>query len=431
MVATNAPAELVRVKIKAFSSSWSTLTANDFSATADWGDLAEGQNEVRIAVSTSDPTVTIVSVHPQTVYVRLEPFTKELKEVQVELLDRDQVPLGYRVYSPEIEPSLVSVEGAASAIDRVAKLSVGISLANQRTLIERQLAPTPLDSDGRPVSGVTMTPAQVAVRVSIEKRQNFREVAVRARTEGQAARGYFVSGVDVVPATVTIVGPPSVIENMGGLVDIEGEIDVTGATRMIAGRMALDLPEGVSVLDSQEGEEFTVLVTVGIDAVSGGTTVELPLKAKRIQEGLVAKLSVPMVDVIITGPAVLLDELQTDLVDAYLDLSGLGVGTHQVRPLVDILVEQNPELRDLIVSDVSPKFVEVTIAEPPTMTPTPSATPTSTPTITPSVSLSGTLSIDITSSPTLSGTMSIDVTPGLTGTAVVTGTVVATPTRNQ
>ena len=206
---------------------------------------------------------------------------------------------------------------------------------------------------------------------------------------------------------------------------------MTGATRMIAGRMALDLPEGVSVLDSQEGEEFTVLVTVGIDAVSGGTTVELPLKAKRIQEGLVAKLSVPMVDVIITGPAVLLDELQTDLVDAYLDLSGLGVGTHQVRPLVDILVEQNPELRDLIVSDVSPKFVEVTIAEPPTMTPTPSATPTSTPTITPSVSLSGTLSIDITSSPTLSGTMTIDVTPGLTGTAVVTGTVVATPTRNQ
>lgn len=37
-VATNDPVQNVSVRIRAFSSSWATLTADDFSATADWGD---------------------------------------------------------------------------------------------------------------------------------------------------------------------------------------------------------------------------------------------------------------------------------------------------------------------------------------------------------------------------------------------------------
>jgi len=106
-----------------------------------------------------------------------------------------------------------------------------------------------------------------------------------------------------------------------------------------------------------------------------------------------------MVDVILTGPAVLLDELQTDLLDAYVDLTALGVGTHRVRPIVDILVDQDSQLRDLVVKNISPEYIEVTISLPPTNTPTPTMTITPTPTIAATATITATQAIESTLTP--------------------------------
>lgn len=377
-VVTNAPADSVQVELRAFSSTWEHLRVSDFSVTANWGELEPGVNTVDVKVTCADPTVSILDIHPEMVYVRVEPKRSELKKVEVELTERDQVPLGYRVYSPEVSPTFIAVEGSASAVDRVAQMKVSLSLIDQRTSLERQVEPIPVDREGRRVEGVSFSPTKVTVRVPIEKKQNYREVAVRVRTTGTPSRGYFFSGLDVVPPTVTVVGPPETIEAMGGYVETKREIDLTGATRMIAQKMELDLPEGVSVLDSREGEVFYVLVTANIDAVTAGTTIEVPLSAKKVREDLQARMSVPTVDVILTGPAVLLDELQTDLLDAYVDVSGLGVGTHQLEPKVEMLVPEDSELRDLVVKDISPKYVEVTLSLPPTATPTMEVSPTPT-----------------------------------------------------
>ncbi|MFH1085884.1 MAG: hypothetical protein V1772_09010 [Chloroflexota bacterium] len=402
VVVLNAPAGLqpineysrnVRVRLRAFDSSWQRLTRDDFTITVDWAGLGEGTHNVPIQVTCDDPTVTVLRANPATQTVILERVKRESREVVIELQGREDVPLGYRVDAPEITPSLISVEGPASLVDRVDHLAVSLSLRNQNRTLESILEPVPVDGDGRAVVGVKLVPAAVTVRVVIEKRQNYREVAVRARTTGQPARGYFVSGVDIVPAIVTLVGPPSVVENMGGLVDVDGEVNIAAATRMVAERHTLDLPDGVSVLGSREGEPFTVLVTVGIDAVTGGTTVELRVQVRKLQEGLVARLSVSALDVILTGPAVVLDALQTNLLAAYLDLSGLPEGVHQIRPQVEVVAGQDSPLRDLVVKDVSPKFIEVTISLPPTPTPTSTPEPTEAPTETPAPTVTPTLRV--------------------------------------
>ncbi|MFP3895755.1 MAG: YbbR-like domain-containing protein [Anaerolineales bacterium] len=400
LVVTNDPADALEVKIRTFSSTWEQLGVNDFNATADWGDLEANMNTVDVEVTCADPTVKILDFHPKTIYVRLEPKREEDKEVEVVLEGRGEVPLGYRVYSPEVEPDSVTVAGPSSAVDRVEKVSISVSLVNQRQSLERQVEPVPLDSEGERVTDVTISPAEVTLRVPIERRQNYREVAIRVRTTGAPSRGYFFSGLDVVPPTVTVVGPLETIEEMGGYVETKGQIDLTGATRMIAQKMEIDLPEGVSVLDSREGEPFFILVTANIDAVTGGTTVEVPLRGENVQEDLRVEMSVSAVDVILTGPAALLEELETDLLDAYVDLDGLEEGTHQVEPKVEIIAPEDSELQDLAVKDVSPKYVEVTLNPGSTpvsgdeVSPTPTATNTVTPTMTPTQAPTATPTIE-------------------------------------
>ena len=385
LVATNNPPQTVRVRLRTFSSTWAMLTAADFDVTADWSDLTEGLHSVPVKVSCANRTVTILSVHPDTIFVRLERVREITRTVEIELKDQDAVPLGYAVGVPQVKPLEVIVSGPSSTVDNVSRVVATLSLLGQRSTIERTIELVPLDESGKPVNGVTLKPSAVSVRLPIEKRENYREVAIRVRTKGQPARGYYVSSVTVLPASVTVVGPPSVIEKLGSLIDVEGEIDVSGATRMVAARMPLSLPEGVSVVGASMGQPYEVVVTVGIDPVVGGMTLELPLVVRHLPEGMIAQLSVRTVDVIITGPAVLLDELQADLLEAYVDLGSLGVGTHQVRPGVDILVSQDSKLRELTIKDILPQYVDVTIIQPtptptPTLTPTPTATPTLTPT---------------------------------------------------
>jgi YbbR domain-containing protein len=393
----------------------------------DWKGLGEGVHPVPVKVICSDPTVTIQGTQPETLYVQLERILRQAVEVKVELQDRDQVPLGYAVDPPEVNPSFVMVEGPATAVGRVASLVASVSLAGQRTAVERTVAPRAVDEAGKAVPGLTIT-TTVQVKLNVQQKLNYREVTVRARTKGHPARGYFVSAVNVDPSTFTVVGPPATIAAMSGLVSVRGEVDLTGVTRLVAERMTLDLPEGVSVLTETQGEAPKVLVTVEVDAVKGGTTVEIPLKTKKLREGLVAKLSVPAVDAIITGPSVLLDDLQIELLDAYVDLTGLITGTHLITPTVDVLVSRNPKLGDLAVTDISPKSVEVTISVAPPLTPTPFfglivggpgmfVTPTGT--------LTATLSL-----PTPTGTRPTATPPGVSPTATPAAKDIApTPIR--
>ena len=113
-----------------------------------------------------------------------------------------------------------------------------------------------------------------------------------------------------------------------------------------------------TAIDENNEPLTEVLVTVEIDAITSGTTIEVPLTARDLSDGYEVELSVETVDVILTGPAVVIDELNTALVEAYVDLSGLEEGTHQLKTSVELLVAQNPNLADLVVTSISPAFVE-------------------------------------------------------------------------
>ncbi len=369
LIAVNDPPETVRVRIRTFTSSWPSLTSKSFRAVADWSGVSEGSNEVPVKVSSTDRTVSVLRVQPSVLTAEMEQLEMNVRNVDANLEGIEDLPLGYSVELVGVEPDAVTLKGPASRVGQVERLVAFVSLVNMREPGERNVPVVALDGDGRPIEGVSTSPEAVTVSFDIQRRLNYREVAVRARTVGNPARGYFVSSVNVDPATITVVGPPAIIATMPGLVSVDGEVDVSGATRMVAARLGLDLPSGVSVLAEGEEQPQEILVTVGIDAVMGGTTVEMPLQIRKLSEGMAATLSVPSVDVIITGPSVLLDGLQIDLLDAYVDLGGLGAGTHQVRTAVEILVSQHPELGDLQVSSISPAYVEAVVRE--SVSPTP------------------------------------------------------------
>jgi len=398
MAVINNPARTTSVEIRAFTSSWERLSAASFMATADLDGLGPGVHQVPVNVTCVDDTVDILSARPDTLRVELEPVMQRTMTVTAELEDVDTLPLGYSAEVSGINPAVVTLHGAQSRIDQVAKVVAQVSMVGAREPATAEVDLVAIRAGGGQVEGVNVLPETAEVSYQIARRFNYREVAVRTRTEGTPARGYFVSNVRVEPDIVTLVGPPAIIAEMPGVVSTAGTVDISGASRMVAQRLPLDLPEGVSVLSETEGTLEEVLVTVEIDPVMGGTTLEVPLIARRRPPDLLADLSVRSVDIILTGPAVILDELQADLIQAFVDVNGLGPGVHQLKVEVIVDVDANPRLADLVVNSVAPTSVEVTLTLLPTPTPTPTVSPT--PSLTPTPTATATAAPTATPTPT-------------------------------
>lgn len=379
---TTLPENSARVRIRAFSTSWSTLTASSFKATVDLANRLPGVGTAPVRVTCSDQLVSVIETQPQTIYVELELLQAVSMTVQAGLVNVEDLPLGYSAAISMVSPFLITVEGPARLITQVTTISAPVSLIGQRASGERTVELKALDKTGRILTGLIIKPQSVVVAFDIERKLNYREVAVRALTTGHPAQGYYVAGITVDPGTVTVVGPPAIVASMPGLVSTKKTIDVTAVTKSFIQRLPLDLPDGVTIYSVETPPRQEVFVSVEIAPYLGGSTIEVPLKTRKLTAGLVARLSVPAVDIIITGPTVVLSQLTIDMLDAYVDLGGLGVGKHQVKATVAVLVALSADLGELTVTSISPEFVEVDILTAPPPTPIPlvsGASPTLTP----------------------------------------------------
>ena len=343
-----------RVRLRALASTWEGIKPEELQATVDLAELRAGQHEVPVTIQTLNEDVVLLSTDPAQVTVTLEETDSRRVRVKVRVLDEESVPLGYTSGLPVVSPEQVTVSGAKTQVAQVSEAIIELSVRNARETVVRQEVPLLQDSAGNEVRGLTLFPPTVTVSVAIERQVGYRDVTVRAVTQGTPAAGYWISNISVEPALVTVYGQQSVIESLPGYLDTQ-PIDVQNATRDAIRRVALALPEGVLVLGDGAGKDG-ILVQINIEPLLGGQTIRRQLEIQNLRAGLAATASLTHVDIILSGPLPALQELKPDDVQVVLDLLGLPRGTHKVTPKVIL-----PEGLGLEVKSIVPDIVEVTI----------------------------------------------------------------------
>ncbi|MBM4426006.1 MAG: hypothetical protein FJ031_02075, partial [Chloroflexi bacterium] len=218
-----------------------------------------------------------------------------------------------------------------------------------------------LDEAGQKVSGVTLSPETVRVSLPVSQQGGYRDVAVKVTIIGRVASGYRLTDLSVFPPVVTVYSSdPDLVVSLPGVIETQ-PLDLQNAQEDINMRLALNLPEGISIIGEQ-----TVLVQAGVSPIESSVT----LAGERIEiigleNGLTAQVSPTSVDVILSGPLSLLDTLTRQSVRATVDLTGLTPGTYQLTPKVEILIA------NIVVESILPNTIEVVITPISTPTPTP------------------------------------------------------------
>ena len=363
--------ERVQIRIRAPQSSWTTLAASNFAAQLDLRALEPGSYNIPLLVTSSDPRVTIVSRQPEDVSVVLEPFIEREMLVQVNITA--QPSFSYYMPSPQaVAPMTVTVGGAKQLVEQVASAVAQVSLANVTAPVAVRRPVLLLDLQGGEISnGLTVEPPTVVVSATVEQRPGYRVLPVVPKRTGQPAPGYRYTSIDVEPPEVVVYGSPATIDTLPGYVGT-AEVPIEGAVGDVSERVALELPENVSVV----GDTQSVLVRIHITPLEDSITIGRSPVFLGLGEGLTATTNLKIVEIVLAGPVPRLNALTPGDVRVVLNLVGLEPGLHSLEP--EVIVPEG-----LRAESVVPRTVPVEVRLIPSPTVTVTVTVTVTITVTP------------------------------------------------
>jgi YbbR domain-containing protein len=354
----------VEVTLRAPRSVWDIIEADPQTVRAilDLSGLSSGEHSLDLQIQINARPVQIVSVGPRTITFTLEVLTAQTLPVDLSL--SGETAVGYQAGEAVLNPLKVVVAGAQTQVQKVKRARVSINLSGIRENYDQTLPVDILDEAGQKVDGVTISPKSVHVTLPVSQQGGYRDVAVKVLVTGRVASGYHLTDISVFPPVVTVFATnPELVNTLPGVVETQ-PLELQNAKEDISTRIALNLPEGISIVGEQ-----TVLIEAGVSPIESSVTLAgEKVEVVNLGTGLNAEVSPATVDVIVSGPLPLLDTLTRQDVRVTVDLSGLEVGTHQITAKVEVLIS------DVVVESILPNTIEVVV------TPVGSTTPTTTPT---------------------------------------------------
>lgn len=356
------PTEM-ELTLRAPHSVWDVIESDPQSirAVLDLSGLSSGEHTSEVQIQIDARPVQIVSASPRTVTFLLESLDTQTFDLNLSL--SGEAAIGYQIGEPVLETTEVVVAGAQSQVEKVARARVQVNVSGLREDFDQTLPVEVLDEKGQIVEGVTVSPEAIHISLPVSQQGGYRDVAVKVIVSGRAASGYRLTDISVYPPIVTVfASDPQLVNNLPGIVETQ-PLSLQNAQENINTRLALNLPEGVSIVGEQ-----TVLIQAGISPIESSVTLgSEKVEIIGIDPGLTAQVSPMTVDVILSGPLPLLDTLTRQGVRVTVDLTGLGIGTHQVVPKVEVLIS------DIVVESILPNTLEVVISliGTPAVTPTP------------------------------------------------------------
>jgi YbbR domain-containing protein len=341
----------VQLTLRAPQSIWAHLLVDDsqIRAVIDLAGLAAGEHNVPVQIQIKLSPVRIVSRSPESIRLSLETLASRTLPLEPEI--SGQPAIGYQAGIVELNPKEVVISGPESLIQKAEKALAEIRIDGARSNVVLDVTIRIVDNEGKILNGITITPEKTIIQVPITQQGGYRDIAVKVVWRGQLARGYRLTNISVFPPAVTVFsGDPTLVNALPGFVETE-PLNLNGTSQDIELRLGLNLPAGISVVGEQ-----TVLVQVGIDAIEGSFSFNnMPVTVVGLGDGLSAQIAPETVDIILTGPLPFLEKLTANDILIILDLTDLGIGTHQIEPDVDILIDE------IEVQSVFPGTVEVII----------------------------------------------------------------------
>ncbi len=353
----------VRMRVEVPQRAYSTVSAVNFNPRLDLTRISGvGEQELRVTTTSTTSYGSVEDVQPDTVTVVVDEYVTNYR-IPVIVEVTGSYPEGYYGSGISLDPSAVAVSGPKTLVDQVSRVVVEYDvsrLSARAGKVRSARTMRFLDSKGNEVdsSMLEATSADVVLRTIVVEQTLYPKRTIPLNTtaliEGEPAEGYRVKSVSVSPDTLMVAGEKEALELVDDLF-LTSPVNVNGATATFYQQARVRRPAELEHLSAD-----AVTVTVEIEPILVACTYpNTKLAARGTGSGLKAALEKKTLSVVLTGPQLVVENLRSSKVTAYVDVNGLKAGEY-VLP-----VQLHVEGADMsqLSYEITPATVQVTLTE--------------------------------------------------------------------
>jgi YbbR domain-containing protein len=335
----------INVKVKGRRSLIADLKPQDIEAEVNLQGRMEGENLLPVSV-TVPGNVELLDFSPKEIMVVLDAVIEEQMPVYADIKG---VPAeGYAYTKPVVRPQAVVVKGPRTLVNSIKKVAVQVDISGKNATVVSTLPLRVLDAQDREQRGITFRPDVVEVTVPVVPVSS---VPISPDIKGSPQEGYIVKDVRVAVPVVVLTGGRDVLRSIDTV--FTEPINIEGLTQTVSRDVRLILPRGVKIFEEQVK---TVRVTVEIEKLSSRTLTFRPeeIAVNNLSPEFTAELENRDIVLTVRGPESIIDRVNKNMVEIYVDILGLVEGEHMLKIRASIP-------RPYTIAEIQPESIKVTL----------------------------------------------------------------------
>lgn len=288
---------------------------------------------------------------PSYVSVMIKNKVSTVSSVSYELINLDKLDPKLNVKSVTLSKSEVVVKGSESALNKIAWIKALVDLDNSDlteagTFDVDNVLLVAYDSSGKILNNVEIVPSTLSATLVLDSYHT--SVPIEVKTTGKLVAGKAIESIlinNTSDFALTIYGNEETVSKIKSI-PVVIDVDGLGSNTVKPYTVTLTKPTGVRYMSDSV---VTLSLTFGeedqksIDITNIRTTnLGSSLKANIV--------SSEPISVICKGVKSVLDEVDASNIDAYVDLTGLGVGDYDVEVKID---NSNPLVTYIVSSTIT------------------------------------------------------------------------------
>ena len=310
----------------------------------DLRDLKPGSHKVSLKYSGADSIASVeYKLDPSTAAIVIYEKLSVSKSLTKEIVNKDKLDSKYTINDITFDRDEVYVKGAEYKLNQVAIVKALVDIEqivnpNVGTTTLKEIPLVAYDSKGEKLD-VEIVPATVDAKIEIASPS--KEVPFKVIPEGEVVFGKAINSITLSNTKTKIYGDQESLEK---ITYIPVKINVAGLSDDAEFNINVSKPSGV-----REISVPAVVAKVSLSSTSETTINGVNIETRNLENGLVARAASAKdssISVIVKGTSTNIKAITKDNLTAYVDLQGLGVGTHTVNVSVtgdDVKLSYKPK----------------------------------------------------------------------------------------
>lgn len=342
--------ENVHARVETSQSNYTHVTGDTVRAELDLSQITKaGVHRVELVGVTSYGQV--VQLSPSSVEVTVESRGSRYVPVNVELTGDMQDSLWYNI--SRTNPAQVLVSGPSSLLQTAVSARVQVDVTGQTASYDRSAPLVLLDGQGEEIaSSLTASPSFIMMSIEVYPKVQL-SVSKNAETAtvGTLPEGYELTGIEVQPETITVAAEQSLLDALEEL--SFDPINLDGRTSSFTAVTTLNALRDMRYVSS---EQVTVTVYISESTLSDSYQGLAVVVRGKAAENTVT-LSLDSADVRLTGPYSLINRLNSEDLNLFVDVTDLEPGVYDLP--ISVLVDGGDA--SALECELDPAVVTVTI----------------------------------------------------------------------